>query len=73
VNNLNAFAFDPNPANRVRGGEQRVIGAGLNWYMNNNVRWLFDYSHVSVDRLNASDLQAGQDFDVLAGRMQLTF
>nr|TFG54872.1 MAG: hypothetical protein E4H34_01660 [Hyphomicrobiales bacterium] len=73
VNNLNAFIFDPNPANRVRGGEQRILGAGLNWYVNNNVRWLFDYSHVEVDRLDAAGLQAGQDFNVMAGRMQFTF
>lgn len=73
VNNLNAFAFDPNPANRVRGGEQTVLSAGINWYMNRNVRWLFDYSYVSVDRLDASDRQAGQDFSFLAGRMQFSF
>jgi phosphate-selective porin OprO/OprP len=73
VNDLNAFTFDPNPANRVRGGEQTIISAGVNWYLNRNVRWLFDYSHVDVNRLDGSDLQAGQDFSVLAGRMQFSF
>jgi phosphate-selective porin OprO/OprP len=73
VNDLNAFAFDANPANRVRGGEQRIISTGLNWYVNRNVRWLFDYSFVDVNRLDAAGLPAGQDFNVLSGRMQFTF
>ena len=73
VNNLNAHIFDPDPANRVRGGKQTILGAGINWYMNSNVRWLFDYSYVDVGRLNDAGLQAGQDFSVLAGRMQFSF
>ncbi len=73
INNLNSSIFDPNPANRVRGGEQRIISVGLNWYVNRNIRWLFDYSFVDVDRLDAAGLQAGQDFSVLAGRMQFSF
>jgi len=73
VNNLNAYIFDANPANRVRGGEQRIFSTGLNWYVNRNVRWLFDYSFVDAERLDSSDLQAGQDFSVLAARMQFSF
>jgi phosphate-selective porin OprO/OprP len=73
VNDLDAFVFDPNPANRVRGGEQRIIGTGVNWYMNRNVRWLFDYSIVDINRLDAVGLEAGQDFEVMAARMQFSF
>ena len=73
VNTLNARIFDTSPLNRVRGGKQRIVSAGLNWYMNRNIRWLFDYSFVDVDRLDASGLQAGQDFNVMAGRMQFSF
>ena len=39
-------------ADAVRGGYQRIVTAGLNWYLNSNVKFLFDYSHVMVDRLN---------------------
>jgi len=73
VNDLDAFIVDPNPANRVRGGEQHIIGTGVNWYMNRNVRWLFDYSLVDIDRLDPMGLEAGQDFQVLAARMQFSF
>lgn len=73
VNNLDAYIFEPDPANRVRGGEQRIISTGINWYLNRNVRWLFDYSFVDVDRLDAAGLPAGQDFNILAGRMQFSF
>jgi phosphate-selective porin OprO/OprP len=73
VNDLDAYVFGPDPANRVRGGEQRIIGTGLNWYMNRNVRWLFDYSIVDINRLDAGGLEAGQDFQVLGARMQFSF
>jgi phosphate-selective porin OprO/OprP len=73
VNDMNAFPFDPVAANRVRGGEQKIISAGVNWYLNRNIRWMFDYLDVNVDRLNAADLQAGQDFGVFATRLQFSF
>jgi phosphate-selective porin OprO/OprP len=36
----------------VRGGEQSIYGAGVNWYLNSNVKLMFNYQHVDVDRLN---------------------
>ena len=36
----------------VRGGEQRIVTLGLNWYLNSNAKLLFNYLHVDVDRLN---------------------
>lgn len=36
----------------VRGGEQSIVGAGLNWYLNTNVKLMLNYLHVDVDRLN---------------------
>ncbi len=73
VNDFDAFASDPVAANRVRGGEQRIITAGLNWYLNRNVRWMFDHMWVDVDRLNSAGTQAGQKFNILATRLQFSF
>jgi len=36
----------------VRGGEQETFGAGLNWYLNPNLKLMFNWLHVDVDRLN---------------------
>lgn len=36
----------------IRGGEQRIVTLGLNWYLNSNAKLLFNYLHVDVDRLN---------------------
>lgn len=36
----------------IRGGEQSILTAGLNWYPNSNVKFLFNYQRVDIDRLN---------------------
>ena len=56
----------------VRGGEEKIVTLGLNWYVSNNVRLMFDYLIVDVDRLNASGQQIGQTFNAFATRLQLT-
>jgi phosphate-selective porin OprO/OprP len=40
------------PLGSVRGGEQSILGAGVNWYLNSNVKLMLNYLHVDVDRLN---------------------
>ncbi|TCH99818.1 porin [Roseococcus sp. SYP-B2431] len=58
----------------VFGGRQEVIGAGINWYPNNNMRFMLQWNNVNVDRLNASGTtQIGQRFDTVAMRMQASF
>jgi phosphate-selective porin OprO/OprP len=39
-------------AGAVRGGEQDVLALGLNWYLNPNIKVLFNYLMIDVDRLN---------------------
>jgi phosphate-selective porin OprO/OprP len=69
------------PADGVRGGEQKIIAAGLNWYLNPAVRFMLDYQHVSIDRLSPSaatyltpaGVQIGQHYNTVEVRSQLAF
>jgi len=75
------------PVDGIRGGRQETITAGLNWYLNNAVRFSFDYQHIDVDRLSRggtqfgslpgdtppAGTQVGQDFNVFSARAQLSF
>jgi phosphate-selective porin OprO/OprP len=74
-------------AGGVRGGEQRAWTVGLNWYVNNNVRFLLDYQWLDVDRLSTgaanaygagvfvppAGAQIGQDLEIVSLRTQFTF
>jgi phosphate-selective porin OprO/OprP len=57
----------------IRGGEQKISTIGLNWYLNPDIRMMFDYQHVDVTRLNAAGVQIGQTYNALAARAQFTF
>ena len=45
------------PADGVRGGLQAITAVGINWYPNSNIRFLLDYQHVNVDRLNPASVK----------------
>lgn len=57
-------------ANGVAGGKQTVHTAGLNWYVNRNVRFMFNYLHgdiaKQVSATNVGDV--GAKFDAFAVR-----
>jgi phosphate-selective porin OprO/OprP len=59
----------------VAGGKQSIITAGLNWYVNRNIRFMLNYLHGKVDKevsaTNSTD--AGSKFDALAMRSQIAF
>lgn len=59
----------------VAGGRQNVYTLALNWYVNRNVRFMFDYLHGNVARqispTNFGD--AGSKFDAVAMRTQVAF
>jgi phosphate-selective porin OprO/OprP len=69
------------PAGGVRGGEQKILAAGLNWYLNSIARIMFQYQHVDIVHLspNAVAYQTpvgadiGQKYDTAAVRFQLAF
>ena len=54
----------------INGGEQDIITAGLNWYMNNNFRLMFNYQYVDVDRRNAGGVAIGQNYHAVSMRAQ---
>ena len=60
-------------AEGIRGGEQKIATVGVNWYLNPDIRFMLDYQHVDVDRLNAAGAQIGQTYNTLTLRSQLTF
>jgi phosphate-selective porin OprO/OprP len=61
--------------NGVAGGRQTIYTAGLNWYVNTNVRFMFDYLHGNIAKqispTNNGD--AGAKFDAFAMRTQVAF
>jgi phosphate-selective porin OprO/OprP len=62
-------------ANGVAGGRQTIYTAGLNWYVNNNVRFMLNYLHGDITKqlspTNTTD--TGAKFDALAMRTQIAF
>jgi len=62
-------------ANGVAGGKQTVHTAGLNWYVNRNVRFMFNCLHgeiaKQVSATNVGDV--GAKFDAFAVRTPIAF
>ena len=99
--NLNSHALDPASVitnwttagaqtytfyNTVRGGDQKIVTVGLNWYPNNAVRFALDYQWIDVGRLQApaavtitggtpalAALNGGQKLQTIALRAQFGF
>jgi phosphate-selective porin OprO/OprP len=80
--NYHADAAGTAPAaDAIRGGEQSIFSAGLNWYPSPVVRFMLDYQHVRVDRLSPSasayatptGAQIGQTYNAVALRSQVAF
>jgi phosphate-selective porin OprO/OprP len=62
-------------ANGVAGGRQTIYTLALNWYINRNVRFMFDYLHGTVAKqISATNFgDAGAKFDAFAMRTQVAF
>jgi len=70
--------------NTVRGGDQRILTAALNWYPNNFVKFAFQYQYVQVSRLQSPaavtttgtpalpTVNGGQNLSTLAIRAQIS-
>ncbi len=71
--------------NTVRGGDQKIATVGLNWYVNNSVRFAFDYEWIDVNRMQIPaavttagtpvlpTLDGGQTVQAMAVRAQVSF
>jgi phosphate-selective porin OprO and OprP len=59
----------------IAGGRQTVYSVALNWYINRNVRLMFDYLHGDIAKqINATNAgDAGSTFDAFAMRTQVAF
>ena len=60
-------------ADAIRGGEQKIWTAGLNWYPNNAIRFLLDYQHTDVSRLSSTGDDLGARLDAVSLRAQVAF
>jgi phosphate-selective porin OprO/OprP len=63
----------PLPKNGIRGGEQKIFTAGVNWYPNNAIRFLLDYQHTDASRLNSAGASIGGRLDAVSLRAQVAF
>lgn len=73
------------PAGGIRGGEQEIFTVGVNWYVNNVLRFQLAFQDVSVDRLSPggaafvagstppAGAQVGQDLQIYSFRTQYAF
>ncbi|HEY1631783.1 MAG TPA: porin [Rhizomicrobium sp.] len=72
LNDNVGLAGHATPTGGIRGGEQKIWTAGLNWYPNNAIRFVLDYQHVDVSRLTAAGGNAGAELDDVSLRAQLS-
>jgi phosphate-selective porin OprO and OprP len=57
------------------GGKETTYGIGINWYPNNNMKFMLDYEHVVVDNpqfFNGTNYR-GATIDWIAARSQIVF
>jgi phosphate-selective porin OprO/OprP len=52
----------PPPVEGVRGGDQKILSAALEWYPRPRTRVMLEWLHVSVDRLNPASASDPQPF-----------
>lgn len=59
----------------IAGGHQTIYTAALNWYVNNNVRFMLDYLHgdISKQASATSGVNTGSSFNAVAMRTQVAF
>ncbi|MCX7320931.1 MAG: porin, partial [Hyphomicrobiales bacterium] len=57
----------------IRGGEMKSTTVGLNWYVNQNMRFMFNWINGTVDKTSSAGLDTGAGYNVFAMRTQVAF
>jgi phosphate-selective porin OprO/OprP len=57
----------------VFGGKQENVTVGLNWYLNDNMRLMFNWIHGTVGKTNLANQDLGAKYDAFAMRTQWAF
>ncbi|MCG8634202.1 MAG: hypothetical protein MI863_10265, partial [Desulfobacterales bacterium] len=58
----------------VYGGDLKDITLGLNWYLENNLKIVFNYVHFDADNYaDSADYVTSQDGDIVQARLQFYF
>jgi phosphate-selective porin OprO and OprP len=82
LNDGEGVSGSPVPAGGIRGGEQNITTAGINWYPNNVFRFILDYQWIDVEKFGGSpSALAGapantlfnEDVEVVSLRSQFSF
>jgi phosphate-selective porin OprO and OprP len=63
---------DTSVASPVYGGDQQTYGIGLNYYPNDNMRFMLDFDHVNIT-VPGGTTAKGASFDTIAARTQIDF
>ncbi len=63
------------PIGGIRGGEQKIWTAGINWYPDSFFKFALDYQRVNIARLAAAApfASVGQQYNALSARAQFSF
>jgi len=61
------------PFGGIRGGDQRILSAGVNWYPNQVLRFMLDYQHTDVSKLSSAGLNTDARLDAVSLRTQISF
>ncbi|HVU19405.1 MAG TPA: porin, partial [Rhizomicrobium sp.] len=61
------------PFGGIRGGDQRIWTAGINWYPNQALRFMLDFQHTDVSKLSSTGLNADAQLDAVSLRTQISF
>jgi phosphate-selective porin OprO/OprP len=59
------------PYGGIRGGEQTIWTAGINWYPNSALRFALDYQWIDINRLSGAGNDVGQNLNALSLRSQI--